>query len=150
MTDLLKPTFTIRVYGLLIHNNQILLSRENIKGSIHTKFPGGGLEYGEGVTDCVKREFIEEVEITLSKTEHFYTTEDFFQSKFHKHPRQVLSLYYRVWTDQLGKVKTGSPKDSSLLQNDDDQVLYWCPMEDLAQQPIELPIDKIVVKKLLS
>lgn len=137
------------MYGLLIHEGQLLLSRENIKGEIHTKFPGGGLEFGEGIIDCLKREFMEEVNIALSHTELFYVTEDYFASAFHK-STQVVSIYYKVNTTESLKIKTGDPKNRSLLQKDDDQVLYWCPLAQLDKEPIELPIDKMVVKKLLS
>ena len=53
--------FVIRVYGIIINNrNEILVSDEfqfNIK---MTKFPGGGLHFGEGPEDCLRREFKEE------------------------------------------------------------------------------------------
>ena len=141
---------TVRVYGLLIVNNQILLSRENVKGHIITKFPGGGLEPQEGVIDCVKREFMEEVQISLARTEHFYTTEDYFTSAFHPDNRQVLSLYYRVWTNAVDKIKTGNPDDVTQLQTNDAQVLYWAPLPQLDKEPVKLPIDRIVVDKLMD
>jgi hypothetical protein len=34
-------TFTIRVYGLLLHEGRVLVSDEFIKGRRITKFPGG-------------------------------------------------------------------------------------------------------------
>ncbi|MFN5439619.1 MAG: NUDIX hydrolase, partial [Bacteroidota bacterium] len=41
--------FNIRVYGILISDdNQVLVSDEFIRGNYYTKFPGGGLEFGEG------------------------------------------------------------------------------------------------------
>ena len=41
--------FNVRVYGLLINDqNQILISDEQEYGMQFSKFPGGGLEYGEG------------------------------------------------------------------------------------------------------
>lgn len=46
--------FTIRVYGLWLHNNSVLLSNESVKGVQVIKFPGGGLEFGEGTIDCLK------------------------------------------------------------------------------------------------
>jgi hypothetical protein len=49
-------SFTIRVYGLLIHNGFMLVSDELIRGHRITKFPGGGLEFGEGTKDCLIRE----------------------------------------------------------------------------------------------
>ena len=39
--------FNIRVYGILIQDSNVLVSDEYIKGKNITKFPGGGLEYGE-------------------------------------------------------------------------------------------------------
>ena len=57
--------FTIRVYGILFdENKRILVSDEFIRGDYFTKFPGGGLEIGEGTRDCLKREFKEETGVT--------------------------------------------------------------------------------------
>ena len=51
-------SFNLRVYGILINEqNQLLVSDEYIRGMKITKFPGGGLEFGEGTRDCLKREF---------------------------------------------------------------------------------------------
>lgn len=70
--------FNVRVYGLLINDDQeILISDEQEYGMQFTKFPGGGLEYGEGLTDGLKREFIEECNAEVDVLSHFYTT-DFF------------------------------------------------------------------------
>ena len=53
--------FTIRVYGILVNQEkQVLVSDEKIRGEYYTKFPGGGMEFGEGTRDCLKREFMEE------------------------------------------------------------------------------------------
>ena len=72
--------FNVRVYGILLNdNNQVLVSDEYIRGNFYTKFPGGGLEYGEGTRDCLKREFKEEMDLDISVDDHIYTT-DFFRS----------------------------------------------------------------------
>ena len=53
--------FTIRVYGILVNENKrVLVSDEFIRGDYFTKFPGGGMELGEGTRDCLRREFKEE------------------------------------------------------------------------------------------
>jgi 8-oxo-dGTP diphosphatase len=70
-------SLNVRVYGILIHENKLLVSDEYIKGMKITKLPGGGLEFGEGTHDCLKREFKEELDLDVEIESHFYTT-DFF------------------------------------------------------------------------
>ena len=58
--------FNIRIYGLLIdEQKRVLVTDEFIRGSLITKFPGGGLEFGEGTRECLKREFKEEMQKNL-------------------------------------------------------------------------------------
>ncbi len=64
--------FNIRVYGLLFNDQgDILVSDEERFGNRFTKFPGGGLEFGEGLSDCLKREFIEELNQNIEVINHF-------------------------------------------------------------------------------
>ncbi len=87
--------FNVRVYGLLINDKeQILLSDEEHEGFYITKFPGGGLEYGEGLIDCLKREFLEECNMEIDAPEHLYTTDFFEKSAFNE--SQIISVYYLV------------------------------------------------------
>ena len=75
--------FNIRVYGVLINEKkQVLLSDEFIRGKYYTKFPGGGLESGEGTRDCLKREFKEEMDLEVQIEDHIYTTDYFQMSAF--------------------------------------------------------------------
>ncbi|MFD2146875.1 NUDIX domain-containing protein [Mucilaginibacter antarcticus] len=68
--------FNLRVYGLLINDaEEILLSDEQEYGMQFTKFPGGGLEYGEGLIDGLKREFVEECDVKIDVLSHYYTTD---------------------------------------------------------------------------
>ncbi|WP_374164512.1 NUDIX domain-containing protein [Arcticibacter sp. MXS-1] len=87
--------FNVRVYGLLINEKEeILLSDEEHEGVYLTKFPGGGLEYGEGLIDALKREFLEECNLMVEVTEHLYTTDFFEKSAFNE--SQIISIYYLV------------------------------------------------------
>src|SRR3954469_14748725 len=88
--------FNIRVYGILLgDNNEVLVSDEFIRGNYYTKFPGGGLEFGEGTRDCLKREFLEEMDLNVEVNEHLYTT-DYFQISAFNPEHQIISIYYRV------------------------------------------------------
>src|SRR6185312_7962200 len=87
--------FNVRVYGILINNdNQVLISDEQEYGFRFTKFPGGGLEPGEGLIDGLKREFVEECNLNIEVISHFYTTDFYVKSAFND--SQISSVYYRV------------------------------------------------------
>ncbi len=52
--ELLERRFNVRVYGLFVHSHLgVLLSHEELSGFKFTKFPGGGLEWGEGLTEAI-------------------------------------------------------------------------------------------------
>ena len=51
--------FNVRVYGLLVNNqNEVLVSDEFEYDQYFSKFPGGGVELGEGLIEALKREFV--------------------------------------------------------------------------------------------
>ncbi len=87
--------FNVRVYGLLVNNdNEILISDEQEYGMRFTKFPGGGLEHGEGLIEGLKREFMEECHAEIDVISHFYTTDFYVKSAFND--SQVINVYYLV------------------------------------------------------
>lgn len=87
--------FNVRVYGILVDDqNRVLISDERTQNVSFTKFPGGGLEYGEGLIDALKREFMEECGADIEVLRHVYTT-DFFEKSSFNHS-QILSIYYQV------------------------------------------------------
>lgn len=140
--------FTIRVYGIYINeNNQLLLSDEFIQGKYFTKFPGGGLEFGEGIFDCLKREWMEEVGIDIEIKEHFYTNDFFIASVFNP-DAQVISIYYIV--EPLDKnIITTSKKFDFLSENkNSDQSLRFQNLEEIDLDDITLLTDRTVVELL--
>jgi 8-oxo-dGTP pyrophosphatase MutT (NUDIX family) len=136
--------FTIRVYGLLISEEGLLLSQENIFGSIYTKLPGGGLEFGEGTIACLQREFEEEANLKVKVDRHFYTTEEYVVSAFN--PKiQLMSIYYFVSCDDLSPL-ANLPKSN--FKKHGDQKLFWKKLSALEENDVDLSIDKIVIQKL--
>jgi 8-oxo-dGTP diphosphatase len=136
--------FNVRVYGLLLKDDKVLVTHENRFEMMMTKFPGGGLEKGEGIGECLKREFQEELGIQIIVGELFYVN-DFLQlSQFNK-SEQLISFYYLVSSKELDNIKVGTAI-KSLLPN--EQVFEWWKMETLSSDKFTFPIDKVVVEKL--
>lgn len=138
--------FNIRVYGLLVHAGRCLVSDEVIKGAQVTKFPGGGMELGEGTRDCLRREIKEEMGMEVLELQHFYTT-DFFQPSAYLPEDQIVSIYY-----------TFQVKDPSILQDagaamgsgaDTGQRFRWVRLRNAQKEDVDLPIDRVVLELLI-
>ncbi len=143
--------FNIRVYGILInHNNEILVADEYIRGDFYTKFPGGGLEFGEGTRDCLAREFMEEMNLKVSVEEHIYTT-DFFQMSAFNPSHQIVSIYYRVKPlEEIRAPIRQKPFDfdaeqiAVYNQTGEIETFRFIPLGSFSEENVTLPIDKIV------
>jgi ADP-ribose pyrophosphatase YjhB (NUDIX family) len=145
--------FNIRIYGLLLDNQQrLLVSDEFIKGNFFTKLPGGGLEIGEGTRDCLKREFKEETGLDVEIGKHIYTT-DFFQISAFNNKDQIISIYYWVRANDISNLITKTKSfDFEPHQIADPakeaEVFRWVEWNDLSKDTMSLPIDKIVIDLL--
>src|SRR5580765_2519981 len=143
--------FTIRVYGILLNElKQVLVSDEYIRGGYYTKFPGGGLEFGEGTRDCLKREFKEELDLDVKIADHIYTT-DFFQMSAFTPDQQIISIYY--FAEALEPIKAplrNKPFDFDEKQMDiykktgETETFRFIEWNDFSEVMITLPIDKVV------
>jgi 8-oxo-dGTP diphosphatase len=143
--------FNLRVYGILINEKkQVLVSDEYIRGGYYTKFPGGGLEFGEGTRDCLAREFIEEMNLHVEVGDHIYTT-DFFQLSAFNPDHQIISIYY--YAKALEEIKV--PLRDKVFDFDEQQLeIYrqkneietfrFIDWENFSAESVTLPIDKIV------
>lgn len=143
--------FNIRVYGiLLLENRQVLVSDEFIRGNYYTKFPGGGLEFGEGTRDCLRREFMEEMNLRVEVGEHLYTT-DFFQISAFNPGHQIVSIYYQAHALEDIRV----PLRAAPFQFDEKQMDVYratgetetfrlIPWDQFSPESVSLPIDKVV------
>lgn len=136
--------FTLRVYGLLIHNGCVLVSDELIKGQRITKFPGGGLEFGEGLKECLVREIQEEVGVEAIDPHHFYTTDFFQQSAFHNTPMQVVSVYYTFKVADTAAIRVVQVPFTGINGPGDQEVFRWLPIHEANDGVLSLPIDRVV------
>jgi ADP-ribose pyrophosphatase YjhB (NUDIX family) len=141
--------FNVRVYGLLINErNEILLSDEQEYGMQFVKFPGGGLEYGEGLIDGLKREFVEECNVEIEVVRHFYTTDFFVKSAFND--SQVISVYYIVRNISPINVAIKTMIFDFEGEGDVLQSFRWIPLADLQPADVTFPVDQHVVKLLIN
>lgn len=141
MTD----RFNVRVYGILKNEqDEILISDECRNGYAFTKFPGGGLEFGEGIEACLKRELKEELDVDASVGSLFYVNEFYQQSAF-RNTDQLISFYYLVesWTPKQIEVI-----DHVVPLMEDGEFFRWVKIQDLSEDLFTFPIDKIVADKL--
>ncbi|MFN3343227.1 MAG: NUDIX domain-containing protein [Flavobacteriales bacterium] len=140
--------FSIRVYGILTYNKQVLVTDEYRFGRSFTKFPGGGLEFGEGTIACLVREFKEELDLEIRVIEHFYTT-DFFQASAFHSKTQILSIYYLVKCEHpemipVTKINFDFPKEEGA------QSFRWLNINTLQETDLTFPIDRKVAVLLQS
>lgn len=134
--------FTIRVYGIVISDRkELLLSDEKYQDTLFTKFPGGGLEFGEGTRDCLKREMMEEFGQKVETAEHIYTT-DFFQESLFLPGHQVLAIYYRMQLlDPVVITPSDIPFDFDTTQLR-GQSLRWAALKNLTDEDLKFPLDR--------
>jgi ADP-ribose pyrophosphatase YjhB (NUDIX family) len=141
--------FVIRVYGIIVNENrEVLLSDEFQLGMKMTKFPGGGLEFGEGTIDGLKREFIEECNgQEIKKITHFYTT-DFFQKALFYENKQLISIYYMAELANPIKFRISKKPFDFQENKNENQSFRWIKINNLNEAEITFPIDKFVAGKL--
>jgi ADP-ribose pyrophosphatase YjhB (NUDIX family) len=149
--------FNLRVYGILIgQNKDILVSDEYIRGNYYTKFPGGGLEFGEGTRDCLKREFKEEMDLDVEVTDHLYTT-DFFQMSAFNPEHQIISIYYFVRAlEPIKAPLRTTPFDfdarelAIYAEKKECETFRFIPRSRFNEDSVTLPIDKVVARLLTT
>lgn len=147
--------FNIRVYALFINEmNEVLITDEFRFGKEMTKFPGGGLHWGEGTIDCLKRECQEELGCEIEVIRHFYTT-DFFQPAAFYTDHQLISIYYLVKnTTPFSPPAEGEITEPSFTDSEQEkrpegaQSFRWVSIPKLTAEEFTFPIDKIVAMML--
>ena len=138
--------FNIRVYGIWIRDQKILVSNENIDGFKMTKLPGGGLEFGEGPMDCVVREFKEELGVHIAVSALVHTSESFIQSAFKKN-EQVIAIHYSVNSDdEIVSLKT---EQSTNVGRINHHQFEWINLSVLDLERFTFEMDRLALHKLM-
>jgi len=144
MRDKLPSGFTIRVYALILNNqNEILVTDEFQLDRKMTKFPGGGMNFGEGTIDCVKREMMEECNQEIEDIQHFYTT-DFYQKALFWEDHQLVSIYYLARLKGPIRFRVSIKAFDFSEMADGNQSFRWVSAELLNPDEFTFPIDKHV------
>jgi len=140
--------YVVRVYALILNDRQeVLLSDEYQMGMKMVKFPGGGMEYGEGTLDCLQREAREEFGQELTRIRHFYTT-DYYQKALFYEDHQLLSIYYLAgFREKISFPVSRKAFDFPGPVNG-NQSFRWAPLHELKEDDLTFPVDRLVLGKL--
>lgn len=143
--------FNLRVYGFLINkDNQILLSDEFEFDTFFTKFPGGGVKYGEGILNALKREFKEELNAEITSSDFIFFNEFFQESFFHQNV-QVTCFYYSVECEEIAHL--GNQKYQIPFRTRGEKQ-RWVNIAEVNSKDLSFPTDQMALevlrKKLFS
>jgi len=139
--------FNVRVYGIIIDDqNRVLISDERTQNVSFTKFPGGGLEYGEGLVDALKREFIEECNLKIEIVRHIYTTDFYEKSSFNN--SQIISIYYQVKALEPISIELKTkPFDFATLTSDQiidkEEAFRFVEIDNLKSEDLTFKTDQV-------
>lgn len=96
----------VRVCGICIKHDKILLVKHNMNGSPFYAPPGGGVEFGEKLHDTLTREFKEETGLKI-KSGPFL-----FISEFIRTPLHAIELFFEI-DNTSGKLITGTDPETA-------------------------------------
>lgn len=143
--DMLQK-FNVRVYGILVNEGKILISHEHFKGKSFTKFPGGGLELGEGVVDGLIREFKEEMDVLITPSYLFHVTESLQISTFYPED-QVIAIYYIVLCDTTDLIDTSKNKEEIVEK---EEAFEWVDISTFDKGILTFASDREAAGKLFD
>jgi ADP-ribose pyrophosphatase YjhB (NUDIX family) len=141
----LTPLFNIRVYALVVKNNRLLISEEQHGGFFLRKFPGGGLQFGEGVLQALHRELKEELDADVESASLLCVTEDFVVS-FLNDKQQVIGVHYLV---DLKQDYSDEFLNNNHLELENGHIQFkWVLIDSLTAEDFTSSVDKSAFEKL--
>ena len=110
------------------HQKQILIDKRRAEGSLGGlwEFPGGKLELGETLEDCIKREIQEELAIEIAVEDHLMTIEHAYTNF-----KVTLNVYHCRYL-------SGKPQP---LECDE---IRWVTLDEIDQFPFPKANEKII------
>jgi mutator protein MutT len=90
----------VRPTGVLIKDKKILIVKQDVTETRHWALPGGKLEFGETIEQCLIREIKEETGLDISVKELLYVTDRFYRNT---HIVHLLFLIKKI----SGKLRAG-------------------------------------------
>lgn len=138
-------TYNLRVYAVIIRDNAVLVSDECRHGRCFTKFPGGGLQWGEGLKEALQRELQEEMALNAEVGDLFYVN-DFFQISAFRDTEQLLSFYFSVDEIDLSQLSI----EAEFNPVEGQEKFRWISLADLNDADMTFPIDKEVIQLILA
>jgi len=123
-----KGRFNYRVAGLILHNDQILIMKDEL--SPYYYIPGGRVNLYEIAEDAIKREIKEELRIDVRVNRMLWSSENFFVEETNGETFHELAFYFLLDLVDTTVFERSSP---FILKEDGEQRLrfYWKPINEL-------------------
>jgi 8-oxo-dGTP diphosphatase len=143
--------FNIRVYALIFKSPGIVMLSDEVQLNTRmSKFPGGGLHFGEGTLECLHREMMEEFGQDVEILKHYYTT-DFYQKALFYEDHQLISIYYLCRFIKPPKFKISSKPFDFDKKDNGRQSFRWVELSSLdIEKDLSFPIDQYVARMLVK
>ena len=90
MEETLRPR--VRVAGIIIENNKILLIEHLKKNKKYWLVPGGGVDWGESTAEALIREYKEETNLDITVEKFLFLSETIAPDK----KKHVINLYFQI------------------------------------------------------